>query len=176
MPLSIAPGRPSSSSVAAWSGRALPVVVPQPASASTASRSAGEQRVTRIWCRPVSDLVLGPAVRFCGREDATVWVETSAPATVEVRPEGLAPARAQTFSIAGHHYAIVHVEGLPPDTPTPYTVALDGDPVWPPADYDFPPSVLRTHAGEHGRATILFGSCRLCVPHEPPYSLTKDQD
>jgi hypothetical protein len=55
-------------------------------------------------------------------------------------------------------------------------VALDGDQVWPPAEHDFPPSVLRTHAGEGGRARILFGSCRVCVPHEPPFSLTKDQD
>jgi hypothetical protein len=125
---------------------------------------------------PVSDLVLGPVLRYAGREEATVWVETSEPATVEVRPEDAPGASARTFSIGGHHYAIVHCEGLPPDTPTPYTVALDGEPAWPPPDHEFPPSVLRTHAGEPGSAQIIFGSCRVSAPHEPPHSLTKDED
>jgi hypothetical protein len=124
----------------------------------------------------VSDLVLGPVVRYAGHDDATVWVETAEPATVEVRPEGAPAASERTFCVAGHHYAIVHVRGLPPDTPTRYTVALDGETAWPPPGSEFPPSVLRTHGGETGRARIIFGSCRVCAPHEPPYSLTKDED
>lgn len=124
----------------------------------------------------MSDLVLGPVIRYAGREDATVWVETARPATVEVRPDGAPAASTRTFRVAGHHYAIVHCQDLPPDAATPYTVALDGETVWPPPDHPFPPSVLRTHAGETGDARIVFGSCRVCAPHEPPYSLTKDED
>lgn len=124
----------------------------------------------------MSDLVLGPVVRYAGREDATVWVETDGPASVEVRPEGAPAVQSRTFSVAGHHYAILHCQDLPPDVATPYTVAVDGETAWPPPDHPFPPSVLRTHAGETGDAHIVFGSCRVSAPHEPPYSLTKDED
>jgi PhoD-like phosphatase len=124
----------------------------------------------------VSDLVLGPVVRYAGSEEATVWVETAAPATVEVRPGRGETAQARTFAVAGHHFALLRVAGLPPDAATPYEVALDGETAWPPPGSEFPPSVLRTHGGEHGRAKIIFGSCRVCAPHEPPYSLTKDED
>jgi hypothetical protein len=121
------------------------------------------------------DLILGPLVRYAGREEATVWVETDGPGDVEVRAEGVEPARAATWTVAGHHYAIVRVRGLGPDTATPYEVHLDGERVWPQPDSPFPPSVLRTHDPERP-ARIVWGSCRVCVPHEPPYSLTKDED
>jgi hypothetical protein len=124
----------------------------------------------------VTELILGPAVRYAGRDEATVWVETDGPATVEVQPADAPPATARTFSVGGHHYAIVHCTDLPVNASTPYRVALDGEGVWPLPDSDFPPSVLRTHAGEAGAARIVFGSCRVCAPHEPPYSLTKDED
>jgi len=45
--------------------------------------------------------------------------------------------------------------------------------VWPRPG--FPPSVLRTHAAD-GPVKIAFGSCRVAVPNEPPYSLRKDED
>jgi hypothetical protein len=123
----------------------------------------------------VSDLVLGPLVRYAGRDEATVWVETAAPATVEVRPEGAPPASTRTFAVAGHHYAIVRCRDLPVDAATPYEVHLDGARVWP-ADPGFPPSVIRTHGGLGGAdpAKIVFGSCRVSAPHRPPYSLPKD--
>ena len=44
-----------------------------------------------------------------------MWVQTDAPCEVEVRPEGVAPARERTFTVEGHHYALVHVTGLPAD-------------------------------------------------------------
>ena len=124
----------------------------------------------------MSDLVLGPVVRYAGRDEATIWVETDGPCTVEVQPEGAPAAAERTFTVDGHHYAIVHCRDLPTDAGTPYAVRLDGEPVWPLPGSDFPPSVLRTHAGETGAARIVFGSCRVCVPHEPPHSLTKDED
>jgi hypothetical protein len=100
-----------------------------------------------------------------------VWVETDAPAEVEVVPGG----RARTLTVAGHHYALVHVTGLEPDTATPYEVRLDGETVWPEADSAFPPSVLRTHAKDRP-VRIAFGSCRVSAPHHPPFSGTKDKD
>jgi hypothetical protein len=127
----------------------------------------------------VSGLVLGPLVRYAGRDEATVWVETDGPAVVEVRPEGAPAASTSTFAVAGHHYAIVRCRDLPADAATPYAVHVDGTRAWPEDDGRFPPSVLRTHAGmdaPDGSARIVFGSCRVCVPHEPPYALTKDED
>jgi hypothetical protein len=120
-------------------------------------------------------LVLGPMNRWAGTSEATVWVETDAPCEVEVRPEGREPARGRTFCVHGHHYAIVRVRGLPEDAATPYTVTLDGEPVWPEPDSPFPPSRLRTHAAD-GPARVVFGSCRTAYPHEPPWSLQPDED
>src|SRR5919205_1839423 len=117
----------------------------------------------------MAELLLGPLVRHAGEDEATVWVETDAPCTVTVTPAG----ESRTFSVEGHHYALVRVTGLAPDTATPYEVALDGRTVWPlPGN---PPSVLRTHARD-ARVRIVFGSCRVDAPHEPPFSLRKDED
>jgi hypothetical protein len=126
----------------------------------------------------MAGLVLGPLVRYAGTHDATVWVETGGPCTAEVRADGAPPASERTFCVAGHHYALVHVEGLEPETPAPYEVLLDGERVWPEADSRFPPSVIRTHGGpgRAGPTRIMFGSCRVCAPDDPPYSLSKDQD
>jgi hypothetical protein len=54
-------------------------------------------------------------------------------------------------------------------------VHLDGERAWPPADYPFPPPAIRT-VPEDGPIRVGFGSCRVTAPHEPPYTLTKDQD
>ena len=50
-------------------------------------------------------------LRYIGETDATVWVETSAPAVVTVEADGR-QWRAPTFAVKGHHYAIVVVDGL----------------------------------------------------------------
>jgi hypothetical protein len=121
----------------------------------------------------MAGLVLGPMARWAGTTEATVWIEADAPCEVEVRPEGAPAARERTFAVAGHHYAIVRVDGLPEDAATPYAVALDGDVVWPPPDSPFPPSALRTHSAR-GPVRIVFGSCRLAYPHEPPWTLHPD--
>jgi PhoD-like phosphatase len=123
----------------------------------------------------MAELVLGPMARWAGTTEATVWVETDAPCEVEVRPEGASAVRGRTFSVEGHHYAIVRVRGLPADAVTPYAVTLDGTPVWPLPDSPFPPSALRTHA-ERGPVRIVFGSCRTAHPHEPPWSLRPDDE
>jgi hypothetical protein len=115
-------------------------------------------------------LVLGPLLRYVGEDEATIWVETDAACEVEVLG-----CRDRTFAVAGHHYALVHCRALEPASTTPYEVLLDGERVWPEDGAEFPPSVVRTH-GASGPFRIAWGSCRVCAPHEPPYSLRKDED
>ncbi|MEA2405511.1 MAG: hypothetical protein QOE08_2158 [Thermoleophilaceae bacterium] len=115
-------------------------------------------------------LVLGPLLRYVGETEATVWVETDSPCEVEVLGR-----RGRTWHVEGHHYALLYIEGLEPGSSTQYDVKLDGDTVWPVPDDPFPPPRIRTpKAGE--RIRMIWGSCRVSVPHEPPYTLTKDQD
>jgi hypothetical protein len=118
----------------------------------------------------VTKLVLGPALRYAGETEALIWVETDGPCTVSVLGR-----EARTFCVEDHHYALVLCDGLEPGTITPYEVALDGETVWPEAGSEYPRSVVRTH--DPSRPTkIVFGSCRVCAPHEPPHSLSKDDD
>ncbi|HEX2134187.1 MAG TPA: alkaline phosphatase D family protein [Actinophytocola sp.] len=107
------------------------------------------------------ELLLGPMLRHVDTTSATVWVETDRPCTVTV-----AGASAHTFTVAGHHYALVAVTGLEPATSTPYEVALDGETVWPVPG--FPPSRIRTFPeGGDPKFLMLFGSCRMPVTDDP---------
>ncbi len=117
----------------------------------------------------MTHLVLGPLLRHVSRSTATIWVETDEPCTVRVLDH-----ESPTFTVCGHHYALVIVEGLVPGSTTPYEVHLDGQRCWPPAGTAFPPSVIRALDG--GPRRILFGSCRATAPHEPPWSLDGDAD
>jgi hypothetical protein len=99
-------------------------------------------------------LVLGPLLRHVDPVSATVWVETDRACEVDVLGR-----RARTFCVAGHHYALVVVEGLAPGSTTPYEVRLDGARVWPEDGSEFPPSRIRT-PGRSGSFRVAFGSCR----------------
>ena len=112
----------------------------------------------------MAELILGPMLRDVGPTWATIWVETDAPCTVEVLGH-----RARTFTVAGHYYALVIVEGLEPGSTTEYDVRVDGERRWPAVDGRFPPSVIRTV--DAGEVRVLFGSCRTAAPHEPPWTL-----
>lgn len=115
------------------------------------------------------ELVLGPLLRYVSETEATVWVETSEPCEVEVLGR-----REPTFGVAGHHYALVRIEGLEPGGFYEYEVALDGERRWPLPDHDLPPSAIRTF--NPGKAVdVCFGSCRVAVPHEEPYTKSKDE-
>src|SRR6185437_1114670 len=137
----------------------------------TASRPWAD-RVNELASEPVSphpgdasdegseameSLVLGPVLRHVGETTAAVWVQLDRAATVTVtcraadrlsrspaQPESGLGCSARTFEVHGHHYALVTVTGLEPDTTYPYEVAVDGDLVWPPPVSPFPPSALRT--------------------------------
>ncbi|MCW3038917.1 MAG: hypothetical protein JWM31_822 [Solirubrobacterales bacterium] len=113
-------------------------------------------------------LVLGPLLRHVGMTDATFWVETDRPCRVDVLG-----GSEDTFTAGGHHYALVVVDGLRPGTHVDYEVRLDGELAWPPEGTPRP--VVRTQ-GSDEPFTLAFGSCRVSLPHHPPYALTKDED
>ena len=104
--------------------------------------------------REVTELVLGPMLRYAGTESATFWVETSAPCEVEILGHS-----SRTFAVEGHHYALLLVDDLEPATVTPYEVRLDGITVWPPDD-GRPRPVVRTRANQR-QSRLVFGSCRI---------------
>ncbi|MQY04940.1 alkaline phosphatase D family protein [Actinomadura macrotermitis] len=105
-------------------------------------------------------LVLGPLLRHVGEHTATIWVETAHPCEVRVFDDehGL-DARASTFTVHGHHYALVEVDGLEAGARVPYQVALDGKTVWPARETRFPASQIRTMDARE-TLRISFGSCR----------------
>jgi hypothetical protein len=102
----------------------------------------------------VTDLVLGPLLRHVGSRDATIWVETDGPCEVTVLGHS-----EHTWTVSGHHYALVVVDGLEPGTSNRYDVRLDGHVVWPLADDTRPQSRIRTMAADRP-VRIAFGSCR----------------
>ena len=117
----------------------------------------------------MATLILGPLLRYVGETDAVVWVETDEACEVEVLGH-IEP----TFCVAGHHYALVIVEGLEPGSTTDYAVALDGERRWPGPDTELPPSAIRTLGGD-GPLRLAFGSCRVSLPHHGPYVLPKGE-
>ena len=57
------------------------------------------------------------------------------------------------------------MEGLDPGSVQDYTVAIDDEQVWPPADSPYPPSRIATlKPGKDLR--LAFGSCRTSVSHD----------
>ncbi|WP_406419078.1 alkaline phosphatase family protein [Streptomyces sp. NBC_00873] len=120
----------------------------------------------------MAGLRLGPLLRYVDWETgstATVWVEADRPTTAEVRCANGASGSSRTFAIAGHHYALVVVTGLIPDSTTAYEVLLDGRRVWPLEDSGFPGSTITTppaSADDTGDrpVRISFGSCRWAAP------------
>jgi hypothetical protein len=117
----------------------------------------------------MSELVLGPLQRYVSETEATLWVETSEACEVEILGR-----REPTFRVDGHHYALVRLEGLEPGSSYEYEVALDGVTRWPDPSSSLPPSAIRTQ-GE-GALNICFGSCRVALPQQPPYTESKDKN
>jgi len=113
---------------------------------------------------------VGPLLRYVGESEATVWVETDGACEVAVLGR-----RARSFQVAGHHYAIVVIEGLEPGSVREYEVALDGERRSPEPGSQFPPSVIRTLARE-AETRVAFGSCSVTAPPQPPYSLPRRDD
>lgn len=113
-------------------------------------------------------LVLGPLLRYADEHEATIWVETDRACEV-----GVLGQTASTFCVAGHHYALVILEGLESGQSLPYGVELDGARVWPgPGDRE---GVIRTPSRDD-EFRLAFGSCRVAVPHDPPYAHGRDRN
>jgi len=124
----------------------------------------------------VSDLVLGPLIRYVDETTASIWVETAEASTVTVEA-GSGSWSARTFRVHDHHYALVECTDLEPGTVTPYSVTVDGERVWPVADGELalPPSVIATlKPGKPLR--LVFGSCRTSVPHDQKGNRTHGVD
>ena len=115
-------------------------------------------------------LVLGPLLRYVGENDAVIWVETDSDCEVEVLG-----TRERTFCVCDHHYALVCCGDLEAGAWHEYEVKLDGERVWPLDDDGFPPSAFQTYPKDTA-LKVVFGSCRVAAPNEPPFTLTKDQD
>jgi hypothetical protein len=109
-------------------------------------------------------LLLGPLLRYVDERRATLWFETSQPCEVVVLAGGVLAAT-PTWSVHGHHYALVRLDDLPERAATPYQVTLDGHPVWPLPDSPFPPSVIRTPDPD-APYRLSFGSCRRSAPFD----------
>jgi len=116
----------------------------------------------------MATLVLGPLLRYADTTEATVWVEVDRPCEVEILGRKI-----RTFCVAGHHYAILIIEGLEPGGQYPYEVVLDGEVAWP-EEGDRRGLIRTPDKGDELR--LAFGTCRRSLPHEPPYTYSKDRD
>jgi hypothetical protein len=125
---------------------------------------------------PAARLLIGPLLRRVVGTRATVWVETSTPAVVTVRAAGGASGTAPTFTAYDHHYALVVVEGLAPDSAASYEVLIDKEMAWPLPESGFPPSVIRTRAADDRDQPVrlIFGSCRETTQHATTRRLPPD--
>jgi hypothetical protein len=135
---------------------------------------------------PVPSLVLGPLLRYVDETSATIWVETDAHCTVTVRCPAVPSQSQPTFTVHGHHYAIVPLVGLPSGGSWPYTVHAGGEQVWPQPDGEFrdarrakptsfPASRLYTIDPDRP-LRLVFGSCRTTAPHDLRNTLTHGVD
>jgi PhoD-like phosphatase len=109
-------------------------------------------------------LLLGPLLRYVDETTASVWVKTRDRCDVTVRSQGRSWG-AKSFTVHGHHYALVEVDGLEPGSSSPYTVEIGGEQVWPEPGSSFPPSrIVTLQPGQKVR--MAFGSCRKSAPHD----------
>lgn len=121
----------------------------------------------------MAELLLGPLLRAVEGDAATIWIEADRPCEVTVTA-GPASGRAHTTTVAGGAYALVVVEGLPEVAATEYSVALDGEVVWPLDGSDLPPSTIRT--ADPGRPVrVVVGSCRIDAPMDAPWDLQHEE-
>ncbi|TRW43510.1 alkaline phosphatase family protein [Georgenia yuyongxinii] len=109
-------------------------------------------------------LLLGPLLRYVDADSATVWVETDRPCLATLHAGGR-QAVERTWSVHGHHYALLVLTGLPEAAVLPYEVRLDGVRAWPAPDQEFAPSVIRTIRHDE-RLRLAFGSCRRSAGHD----------
>jgi phosphodiesterase/alkaline phosphatase D-like protein len=113
-------------------------------------------------------LIVGPLLRYVSETAATIWVETDRACEVSVLGHSQ-----RTFTVEGHHYALVQLTGLRPGQAYEYEVLLDGERAWPEPGGERQPCSIRTPLPE-SRLRVAFGSCRQSLPHTPPYTNPKE--
>lgn len=134
----------------------------------SAKQCYSTQSHSRVATSPSSvgaRLLLGPVLRHVGTTTATVWVQTSRPAQVEVLG-----CRASTFSVREQHYALVEINGLEPGSITTYRVHLDEQLAWPPPASPWPDSRIRTRRSareSESPVRVVFCSCRRAKSDDP---------
>ena len=119
----------------------------------------------------MAQIVIGPLLRYVSRDSATIWVETDEPCEVRVLD-----TVTSTFSVWGHHYALVVLRGsgagelhsLRRHTRRGAALART-------RRARIPPSAIRTLGGDES-VRVLFGSCRAAAPHEAPFDLEPADD
>ena len=121
-----------------------------------------------------SPLILGPMMRYVDDVSASIWVETRDAARVVVTVADRS-WMVRTFAVHAHHYALVHVDGLQPDSTLPYTVHVNGTRVWPAEHSDYPAAVIATLGTGHP-LRMSFGSCRTSVGHDKDGNRTHGVD
>jgi PhoD-like phosphatase len=109
-------------------------------------------------------LLLGPLLRYVDETSAAIWVKTGHRCVVVVRM-GDRSWSAPTFTVHGHHYALVDVDGLETGSTSTYTVEIEGVQVWPEPGSEYPPSRIATIEAGH-KLRLAFGSCRKSAPHD----------
>ena len=113
--------------------------------------------------------MLGPALRYAGETEA---LSGSRP-TRRARSRCSAARRGRSASRATTTRSCSATASSPARS-RPTRSHLDGERVWPLPDSPLPPSVSAPTTRTQP-TRIVFGSCRVCAPHEPPHSLRKDE-
>ena len=173
----------NSAARSSWSWAAISIALTSSASQRVARRRGergvdraadslqlGLHRARTICSRSVPDLILGPLLRYVGETEArhlgrdrrALRGRGARHARAHVQRRG-PPLRARLLRRprAGH---LARVRGRAS------TASASGR-----RRTGFPPSAFRTYPKD-APLEIVFGSCRVAVPHEPPYSLRKDED
>jgi hypothetical protein len=109
-------------------------------------------------------------LRYVDARVATIWVQTDVACEVEILG-----AREPTWCVDGLHFALVPVACGTDPAGVPYEVHLDGERVWPQEGSGFPASVVRRLDPDRP-LDVIFGSCRITRPHQPPYDLRATED
>ncbi len=134
----------------------------------SARRQSASKSSRAATTRALTDLVLGPLLRYVSDTEATVWVETDDACEVAVLGAVRADLQGRGPPLrAGPGRRAEAGPEHPYDVRARRRGALAG------AD-SRPAPECRSHARRRGAPLdIGFGSCRVAVPHEPPYTKSR---
>ena len=132
--------------------------------------SAAKRSSQRRYGASMPSLVLGPLLRYVGETDAVLWVETDS----DVRGRG-ARRRASAPSACATTTTRSSAAAASSPAPGTSTRCCSTASACGRATTASPPARFHTYPKDTP-LKLVFGSCRVAAPHEPPYTLTKDED